>query len=164
MRTDWVCNDTMTLILALLTPPNSLAVEFSLRYGLRIGDVLRTTTSQVVRGDFTITEEKTGKRRRIRLGGDFRKRLLEQAGEFYLFPHRCNPHDHRTRQAVYKDIKRAAKALRLDCNVGVHTARKVYAVDRFRTFGSVKRVQALLSHADEAVTLIYALADQIRKK
>ncbi len=164
MRTDWVCNDTMSLILALLTPPNALAVEFSCRYGLRIGDVLRISTAQVISGDFTITEEKTGKRKRIRLGGEFRKRLLAQAGEFYVLPHRTDPHKHRTRQAVYKDIKRAAKALRLDCNVGTHTARKVYAVDRFKTFGSIKRVQELLSHADEAVTLIYALADQIRKK
>lgn len=164
MRTDWVCNDTMSLILALLMPPNALAVELSCRYGLRIGDVLRLTTAQVVSGDFTIREEKTGKRKRIRLGGDIKKRLLAQAGEFYIFPHRLDPSKHRTRQAVYKDIKRAAKALRLDGNIGTHTARKVYAVERFRVFGSLKRVQELLNHSDEAITLIYALANQLRRK
>nr|CRY98014.1 hypothetical protein [uncultured prokaryote] len=163
VRTDWVCHDKFVLILALLMPENRLAVEMSARYGMRIGDVLKTKTSEVLKGDWTYTEEKTGKRRRVRCGGEFRKRLLDNAGDFYVFEHRYDCTKHRTRQAVYKDIKRASKALRLDENVATHTARKIYAVDRFRVSGSLSKVQRLLNHASEAVTMIYALADQYTK-
>ena len=163
MRTDWVCHDTFALILALLMPENRLAVEMSARYGMRIGDVLKTKTSEVLKGDWTYTEEKTGKRRRIRCCGEFRRKLLANAGDFYVFEHRYDCTKHRTRQAVYKDIKRASKALRLDANIGTHTARKIYAVDRYRVSGSLSKVQRLLNHASEAVTMIYALADDITK-
>lgn len=164
MRTDWVCHDQFVLILALLTPVNALAVEMSARYGMRIGDVLKTTTSEVLKGDWTYTEQKTGKRRRIRCCGEFRKRLLSIAGEFYVFEHRYDCTKHRTRQAVYKDIKRAGEALRIKENIGTHTARKIYAVDRFRVFGKLSQVQKLLNHANEAVTIIYALADKITQQ
>lgn len=163
MRTDWVEHDTFKVILALLTEPNRLAVEMSARYGMRIGDVLKTKTSEVLKGDWTYTEEKTGKHRRVRCSGEFRKRLLAFAGDFYVFEHRYSSTKHRTRQAVYKDIKRATTALRLSENIGTHTARKIYAVDRFRVFGSLSQVQRLLNHASEAVTMIYALADQYTK-
>jgi integrase len=159
LRTDWVCHDTFALILALLTPENRLAVEMSARYGMRIGDVLKTKTSEVLKGDWTYTEEKTGKHRRIRCSGKFRRQLLDNAGDFYVFEHRYCSTKHRTRQAVYKDIKRASKALRLDENIGTHTARKIYAVDRYRVSADLSAVQRLLNHASEAVTMIYALAD-----
>lgn len=70
---------------------------------------------------------------------------------------------HRTRQAVYKDIKRAARLFRLPAQLQVspHTARKVYAVAAYQTSGSLKRVQALLQHSDEAVTMLYAMADEL---
>ena len=163
LRTDWVCHDTFVLILALLMPENALAVEMSARYGMRIGDVLKTKTSEVLKGDWTYCEQKTGKKRRIRCSGEFRRRLLANAGEFYVFEHRYDCTKHRTRQAVYKDIKRASKALRLNENIGTHTARKIYAVDRFRVSASLSQVKRLLNHSDEAVTMIYALADVITK-
>lgn len=164
MRTDWICHDKFKLILALLMPINALAVEMSARYGMRIGDVLKTKTSEVLKGDWIYREEKTGKRRRIRCGGEFRQRLLAVAGDFYVFEHRYDSTKHRTRQAVYKDIKRASKALRYDENIGTHTARKIYAVDRFRVSGSLSTVQRLLNHSSEAVTMIYALADKLTNK
>ena len=164
MRTNWICDDDFKVILRLLTPQNRLAVEMSLRYGMRIGDVLATKREDVARGDWTYKEQKTGKSRRIRCQGDFQGRLLSQAGRVYVFEHRTDWKKHRTRQAVYKDIKRAAKALRLDENVGTHSARKNYAVRQFRVTNDMKRVQRLLNHSDEAVTMLYALSDQMYKK
>lgn len=161
MRTSWVCNDDFKVILRLLTPQNCLAVEMSLRYGMRIGDVLATKREDVAKGDWTYKEQKTGKSRRIRCQGDFQKRLLAQSGRLYIFEHRTEWKKHRTRQAVYKDIKRAAKALRLDENVATHSARKNYAVNQFRVTGDLKKVQRLLNHSDEAVTMIYALSDKM---
>lgn len=163
MRTSWISDDNFTLILRLLTPANRLAIEMMLRYGMRIGDVLSTRTIDVKKGDWTYKEEKTGKTRRIRCHGDFALRLLEQAGRIYVFEGRSDYRKHRTRQAVYKDIKRAAKALRLDCNAGTHSARKNYAVNQYRVTGDIRKVQRLLNHSDETITMIYALADKLGK-
>ena len=164
MRTSWICNDDVKVVLRLLTPANRLAVEMSLRYGMRIGDVLETKRSDVVNGSWTYKEQKTGKSRRIRCQGDFQRRLLAQSGRLYVFEHRTNWKKHRTRQAVYKDIKRAATALRLDGNVGTHSARKNYAVNQLRVSGDLKKVQRLLNHSDEAVTMLYAFADELSSK
>lgn len=162
MRSEWVSDDTMGFILMALTPSNRLAIEMSLRYGMRIGDVLATRRVDVERGGWTYREQKTGKSRRIRVCRSFQTRLLRQAGRIYCFEGRCDGKKHRTRQAVYKDIRRVAEALRLSAHVSPHSARKVYAVDAFRRYGSIRRVQQLLNHSDEAVTMVYALADEFR--
>ena len=44
MRSEWVEDDTMRLILAAMMPANALAVECSLYTGLRIDDVLALKT------------------------------------------------------------------------------------------------------------------------
>lgn len=164
MRSDWVSDDTIGLVLQALMPANQLAIETSLRYGMRIGDVLSMRRIDVEKGSFTYKEEKTGKTRRIRLSEKFQLRLLGQAGRIYIFEHRLDVRKHRTRQAVYKDIRRASKAFRLKAHISPHSARKIYAVDCFRKYGDIKKIQKLLNHSDEAVTMIYALADQLNDK
>lgn len=165
MRSEWVSHDVIGHILVALMPPNRLAIEMSMRYGMRIGDVLATRRMDVEKGSWTYKEEKTGKSRRIRLPELFQKRLLAQSGKIYVFEHRTDWKRHRTRQAVYKDIRRAAKAFRLDEHVSTHTARKIYAVDAYRrSGGDLKHVQKLLNHSDEAVTMIYALADGLQSR
>jgi integrase len=161
MRSKWLPDDKVKLILAALTPENALACEVSLRYGLRIGDVLSLKTEDVRKGRFTITEEKTGKRRRLTIANEMQGRLLRYAGRVYVFPHRTDWTRHRTRQAVYKDIRRAAAAFRLGRGISPHSMRKVFAVDAYKRYGSIARVQRLLQHSDEAVTMIYAMADKM---
>ncbi len=56
-------------------------------------------------------------------------------------------------------VKRAAKAFRLEQNVGTHSARKVYAVDLMQKYGDIDRVRRALNHSSESVTLLYAMAD-----
>ena len=144
-------------------PANRLAIETSLATGLRIGDVLALHTDQVRRGRFTIKEQKTGKRRRLTLPKELQLALLQQAGRVFVFEHRTDQFRHRTRQAVWADLHRAAKFFRLPKRLVVspHSARKIYAVSRFQSTGSLQRVQELLNHSDEAVTVLYALADQL---
>ena len=163
MRTDWVCNDDFKVILRLLTPANRLAIEISLRYGMRISDILSLKRNDVIKGDFTYKEMKTSKRRRIKLCKSLQERLLAQSGKIYCFEHRLDNKRHRTRQAVWKDIKRAAKALRLGENVGTHSARKNYAVNALSSYHDMKKVQKLLNHSDPCITAIYALADEMEK-
>lgn len=164
MRSEWVSDDTIGLVLQALMPANQLAIETSLRYGMRIGDVLSMRRIDVEKGAFTYKEEKTGKTRRIRLSGNFQLRLLGQSGRIFVFEHRTDVKKHRTRQAVYKDIRRASKAFRVKAHISPHSARKIYAVDCFKKYGDLKKIQKLLNHSDEAVTMIYALADSIQCK
>ena len=151
----------MSHILAALTYENRLAITVSLLTGLRIGDVLNLRSRDLIRDRFTITEEKTLKRRTIRIPDKLRDELLGIAGKIYVFENRISARKHRTRQAVYKDIKRAAKAFRIKSNISCHTARKIYAVSEYKKDFSVARVKKLLNHSNEAVTMIYAIADEI---
>lgn len=166
MRSEWIKGEIMSHILAALTYENRLACEVSLFTGLRIGDVLSLRSGKLFdyNGRFTIREQKTGKPRRVYLPADLRERLRDNAGRYFVFEHRTDPRKHRTRQAVFKDLKRAARAFRVHENVAPHSLRKMYAVEWFAKSGSIKKVQNLLNHSDEAVTMLYALADCVDKK
>lgn len=162
MRTDYLLQREVEQVLGCLMPSNRLAVRVSLHTGLRIGDVLALRTEQL-KPQFWITEEKTGKRRRVGLPGPLLDDLRQHAGKEWVFPHRTDPKKHRTRQAVWKDIKRAAEAYRLPQNVGTHSARKVYAVQLMDKYGDLDRVRKALNHSKRypSTTYIYAMADHI---
>lgn len=146
----------------LLTPVNRLVMELCIITGLRIGDALAIRTAKLGRR-MTIREAKTGKSRRITIPPGLLQELEKQAGEVYVFEGARDRQKHRTRQAVWKDLKRAAKAARIPANVGPHSARKVYAVELYRRRG-LKAAQAALNHDEAAVTLLYALADEMRQR
>ena len=162
IRADYVESDVITHILSALMPQNRLAVLVSMTTGLRIGDVLALRTECLKKERFTVKEEKTGKRRLIRFSSELRDELFKQAGRFFVFEHRLNPKEHKTRQAIYKDLKRACELFRVKgVNITPHTARKIYSVKQYKRTGSIEQVRALLNHSSEAVTLIYAMADEI---
>jgi integrase len=163
MKAEYYFKREVEHILAALMPANRLACEVSLATGLRIGDVLRMKTEALAQR-MTVQEEKTGKNRRVYLTNDLYTRLLRQAGRLYVFPHRLDGKKHRTRQAVYKDLRRVRDLMRLKVNLSPHSMRKVYAVNEFHKDGDLKRVQKLLNHSSEAVTMIYALADEQLKR
>ena len=164
MTTEYLLNREVELILAALTPANRLALRVTLHTGLRLGDVLSLKPEQIG-PQFWITEGKTGKRKQVGLPGPLLEDLRAHSGEFWVFPSRPNPKQPRSRQAVWADVKRAAKAFRLPQNVGPHSFRKVYAVELLERYGDIERVRRALNHSSEAVTLIYAMADhQLRAK
>ena len=158
MTTEYLLNREVDLVLAVLTARNALIMRVALHTGLRIGDVLSLKADSLARR-FWVTESKTGKRRQIGLPEPLLSDIKKQAGPVWAFE---NPRTGRpqTRQAVWKDVKRAAKALRLPQNIGPHSARKVYAVELMQKYGDIDRVRRALNHSSTAVTLIYALADR----
>jgi len=164
MRADWLPKGETLMILSALYPQNRLALEVSLATGLRINDVLALKTPQVQKGRFTVHEEKTGKTRLIRLPIELQKRCIECSGELYVFQNRLNGRKHRTRQAVFKDLKRCAKAFRVKENLTPHSMRKIYAVEQYAKDGNLQRVKKLLNHSSEAVTLLYAMANIVDKR
>lgn len=165
IKTEYLLEREVEAVLRLLMPENRLAVRVSLHTGLRISDVLSLKPEQL-KPQFWITEMKTGKKKRVNLPGPLLEDLKRNAGKYWVFPGRIDPKKHRTRQAVWHDIKRAAAAFRLPQNVGTHSARKVYAVRLMDEYGDLDRVRRALNHAKKypSTTLIYALADAELKK
>lgn len=160
IRSDYIPPGSFEHILAALTLENRLALIVSLTTGLRIDDVLHLKTSDILKDRFSIREMKTGKVRRIRLGKKLRDELIKISGRYFVFEHRLDPRRCRTRQAVNKDLKRAAALFRVKgVNVTPHTARKIFAVGEFERTCDFRHVQKLLNHSSEAVTVLYAIAD-----
>lgn len=157
MRTEYLLEKEVELVLSALTEQNRLVMRTCLQTGLRVGDVLALTPDKLKR-NFWVTEQKTGKARQVGLPEPLLSDLRKNAGKRWVFPG-ANPRKHRTRQAVWKDVKRAAEAFRLKQNIGPHSARKVYAVELLRKYGDIDRVRRALNHSSESVTLIYAMAD-----
>ena len=163
MRTEYLLEREVELVLDLLTYENRLVMRTLLHTGLRISDVLSIKTDQL-KPNFWITEQKTGKRRQVGLPEPLLSDLRQCAGAEWVFPG-ARPGKHRTRQAVWKDVKRAAEAARLTQNAAPHSARKVYAVKLLERYGDIERVRRALNHGGIEVTMIYAMADkQLRAK
>lgn len=166
MRSGYIVREELRHILSALTAENRLACEISESTGLRIGDVLLLRREQLLKGPrLTIREQKTGKTRRVYLPADLYRRALGLAGSIYVFEGRLDGRKHRTRQAVYKDLRRAARLFRCRAHLSPHSCRKVWAVNAYKASGGdLKRVQHLLNHESEAVTMLYALADELTER
>ena len=176
MKTEYLLKKELDRVLAALTPGNRLVVRAMLETGLRISDVLSLEFWQL-RNSFWITERKTLKRRHVGLSTQLIDDIRAAAAELippevrrdaaagkavaWAFPSPSDYRKHRTRQAVWKDIKRAAAAFRIKSNVGAHSMRKVYAVELMKKYGDLDRVRRALNHSDDSVTLIYAMADKL---
>lgn len=158
MTTEFLLNREVDYVLGLLTPANALVMRVCLHTGLRVGDVLALRPEQIARR-FWVTESKTKKRRQVGLPEPLLSDIKNAAGKKWVFPGK-DPEKPRTRQAVWKDVKRAARLLRLPQNIGPHSARKVYAVDLLAKYGDISRVRRALNHSSDSITLIYALADK----
>lgn len=159
MKTAYLLDREVGHVLAALTPSNRLVCRVCLHTGLRVGDVLALRTQQLA-PRFWITERKTRKRRQVGLPAALLADLRAQAGRVWVFPGR-NPSKPRTRQAVWADVKRAARAFRLPQNVAPHSFRKVYAVELLRRYGDLERVRRALNHGSCETTMIYAMADRL---
>lgn len=161
MTAEYLLFEQMEYVFAALTPANRLVCRVCVATGLRVGDVVQLRTADL-KPQFWITEQKTGKRRRVNLTAALLAELKDQAGKVWVFEGSKGPDHHRTRQAVWRDVKRAAKAFRLPQNVSVHSLRKVWAVDKLeKARGNLAVVQRGLNHSDQATTMIYAMAYQL---
>ena len=158
MRTEYLLQREVEQVLDLLTVENRLLARLLLHTGLRVGDALELRPEQL-RPNFWITEQKTGKRRQVGLPEPLLSDLREAAGKWWVFPG-SDPRKHRTRQALWKDVKRAARACRLTANAAPHSLRKVYAVELLERYGDIDRVRRALNHGGIEVTMIYAMADK----
>ncbi len=140
---------------------NALALRTSLETGMRIGDVLALEVSDLKGRTITYTAQKTSKKGKAVVSVDLANRLRKIAGKRFLFEGRSGDKP-RTRQAVWKDVKRATRGV-FDENVAPHSARKTFAVEDFRTHGFA-HTQKALQHDSSGTTMLYAFADMFTNK
>lgn len=164
MRSDYIPNEVFNHLLDALTWENRLVLSVCLCTGLRVSDALNLRTRKLDER-MTVRELKTGKNRKIRIPRALLSDLRGIAGKNFVFEGRLSADHPRTRQAVFKDLKRAAAAFRLrGVRVAPHTARKIYAVNAYERTCSIEKVRELLNHDNEAVTYLYALADELTSR
>lgn len=163
ITTEYLLNKEMEHVLAALTPSNALVMRVILHTGMRVGDVLALKTADLKPSGW-YTEQKTGKRRRYGLPAALLEEIKSQAGKEWAFPGRCDQAKHRTRQTVWRDVKRAQKAFRMVENLGTHSARKIYAVELMRKYGDIERVRKALNHDRGMTTAIYAMSDMLLER
>ena len=161
MKTEYLLEKQLQLVLLSMNPDNRRVCQVMLNTGLRVGDALNLTTAQIGR-QFWVTEQKTGKRRKVGLPDWLTAEIKAAAGTSpWAFPSPRDPDKPRSRQAVWKDIKRAQRAFRLPVNLGTHTMRKYHAVELMDKYGDLARVQRAMLHTNPGTTAIYALADRL---
>ena len=167
-KTEYLLHREVEHVLAALMTPNRLVCQVMLHTGLRVDDVLSITAEQARMPRFWVTEKKTGKRRIVGLPEPLRREIVrcccpDRRRSPWAFPG-VDPAKHRTRQAVWKDVKRAARLFRLEQNVAPHSFRKVYAVDLLDRYGDMAKVKRALNHGNFEVTMIYAMADKLLRE
>lgn len=163
MTTEYVLMEQMEHVLAALTAQNALIMRVVLHTGMRLSDVLNLRTEDLKPFGW-YTEGKTKKRRRYGLPADLLEAIKVQAGPVWAFPGFGANGGHKTRQAVWKDVKRASRAFRLPQNVGPHSGRKIYAVQLMQKYGEIDRVRRALNHECDSVTALYAMADVLTER
>ena len=145
-----------------MTYENVLALRVALETGLRIDDVLSLRAEQIVRRTIYGTAEKTDKPYRKTISAELAKRLGSLAPNKggFIFPHRLDPTKHRTRQAVWSNMKKAAALMGVKLNAAPHSARKTYAVEMFKDKG-LEQTQKELQHDRLSTTMLYAFSDML---
>lgn len=143
---------------------NVLVLRVALETGMRIGDILKIKPADIRGRTIYYVAEKTGKKGKGVVSQDLANRLRAVAGSVYVFPKRGNQNDHRVRQTVWKDVKRAVAALRAAGvlrgeNIAPHSARKTFAVEDMEKHG-ILHTQRALQHANKATTKIYTDSDK----
>ncbi len=164
MRSDYLSPELAAQLRRKLTPSNRLVLDVCGATGLRIGDVVALPTDAVLhavrhRGWMPVTEQKTGKRRSVRVPGDLLARLVRHSGARWAFPNQRDENRHRDRTTAWRQLKTAAGGGSL--NITPHSYRKMYAVGLYRACGDLDKVRRTMGHGRVETTLLYATADAI---
>lgn len=145
-----------------MTYDNVLAIRVSLETGMRIDDVLSLKRKNIKGRKLYYTAQKTGKEDRKVISQGLlvmlNKNLVTDDEDEYIFKHRLDDGKHRTRQAVWKNVKKACAEIGLERNITPHSARKSYAVELFHDKG-LNITQKELQHENATTTMLYAFSD-----
>jgi len=141
-----------------------LAYQYRLIYdigcatGLRVTDIISLKKDVLSIKEPTITEQKTGKSKRIYIPKKLREELIEfsKDNRVYIFQSKSRL-GHLTRQAVFKHFKRIAEIVGTHENIGTHTMRKNYACKLLAKGKNFKYIKTKLNHERLSDTLLYLI-------
>jgi len=146
---------------------NYLLFCMGINTGLRISDILKLTVADVRGKDtYTLTEQKTGKIRKINLHAvkdDITRYTASMNDTDYLFKSRIG-NEPITRVQAYRILNDVAKKINLD-EIGTHTLRKTFGYHFYKKYKDVAVLQEIFNHSSPSITLRYIgiNADEIEK-
>lgn len=128
--------------------------------GFRIGDLLRLRKEDVKGNFIELVEQKTGKKRTIKINKKLKSVLKDYLKTIrnggYLFPSRiCGGNKAISVRRAQQIIKAAAEKLGSCDNINTHSLRKTFAYRIYEVTGSLSLVQEILNHSKETITLRY---------
>lgn len=146
----------------------SLLIGCGIFFGLRISDLLQLSWNMLLEGDsFSLTEQKTGKRRTVRINRDFQKhiRACHKAMRVTDNASKCftnatgQPLSIQRVNVLLKQIK-AKYGLKTVRNISSHSLRKTFGRKVFESAGenanmALVRLSELFNHSNVAITKIY---------
>ena len=146
----------------------SLLIGCGIFFGLRISDLLQLSWDMLLDGDsFTLTEQKTDKRRTVRINRDFQKhirschksmRVTDNASKCFINA-AGRPLSIQRVNVLLKQIK-AKYSLKTVRNISSHSLRKTFGRKVFESAGenanmALVRLSELFNHSNVAITKIY---------
>lgn len=131
---------------------------FGINVGLRISDILNLKVSDVRdRSHLTLTEQKTGKAKRIKINGisdDLNEYIQGMNDSDYLFRSQKGDNLPISRVQAYRILNKAAEAIGIE-EIGTHTMRKTFGYHFYQKTKDVALLQELFNHSAPSVTLRY---------
>lgn len=156
MTTDFLPLKEYGKLFPYLSYENYLALRISLETGLRIGDVVALKAESLQGQQISYKAQKTGKNGTATITKELAEKLRKISGSTYIFESNSKS-GHRTRQTVWKDVKRAAQLAGIERNIAPHSARKTHAVQTFKNKGFAA-AQRELQHDDPGTTMLYVFS------
>lgn len=140
-------------------PKHKIIIKLLYSSGLRLSELQKMKVSdlEVNQKIGWVRKGKGQKDRMIILSEDLcqdLKKYIEHKEEDYLFPGRKENHPISVRQ-IQKIVKKVAEGAGLKKNVHVHTLRHSFATHLLENGTDVRKIQALLGHANLNTTQIY---------
>ena len=146
----------------------SLLIGCGIFFGLRISDLLQLSWDMLLDGDsFTLTEQKTGKQRTVRINRDFQKHIKACHKAIKVTDNASKCFTNATGSSLsvqrinilLKQIK-AKYGLKSVRNISSHSLRKTFGRKVFESAGenanmALVRLSELFNHSNVAITKIY---------
>ena len=132
---------------------------FGINSGLRISDILPLRVMDVKYTEhLNIREKKTKNIRKIKmtssLKSEIEKYIKYKADSDYLFPSRKGNRPI-GREAAWRIINEAARAVEIEGSIGTHTLRKTFGYHFYQQYKDVAMLQEILGHSSPSITLRY---------
>ena len=150
-------------ILMDVYPPyskNRLLLEYAIRTGLRISDILNVKVGQVLgKESYQIVEMKTGKKKELAIHDRLKQSISDYvereglAAADYLFYSNADRNSHIKRTQAHRIIAHAGDMIGI--TLSAHSLRKSFGYHSYKQGVDISLLQTIFQHSSQAVTLRY---------